>query len=186
MKKKLLPILLLVTLSNIFGIIYFKRDKGTKETKSYISTMQDNAKHLNTQDISNSNLMLLRNEKGLLKEVIRSNSYSLLVLIDPTGCGSCLDENILWNKIQKDKLVNVMVIANHDNYLEVVEYINNSNIRVPVYIDSSYSSIKLFKPSTTPVKILVNSQGNVLLADYVQDTEKGKKLYETSLFQYIN
>jgi len=42
-----------------------------------------------------------------LSKQIEKSDFSILVLFEPNQCGACLEEKILWNKLNDDKVLPV-------------------------------------------------------------------------------
>ena len=65
--------------------------------------------------------------------LMRSQPYSLIVLFDPTNCGSCLGESVLWNEIYSEGKINIVGITNIQDTSELSTYIKNAGIKIPIF-----------------------------------------------------
>lgn len=184
-KKYVIPALILIAIVNvIFLLLRYNKEKQNK-LNSQIETMEYNASALACRNIGNTVIDSFGNNRVNIANALHKNNYLLLIIMDPSGCGSCLDEKILWNRIQNRKIVRELVIATYNNKNELNNYLKNSKIEVPVIQDSTYSSIKILHPLATPVKLLLNKNGKIVLADYVRNTKQSRRLFLEALIYYI-
>jgi hypothetical protein len=176
MKKVWISILTILTFGNL---IFFAttKDRYAEDVDILIDSMRSVGNALAVRNIINTDVRLLRNEDGQLSDALRRSRMTIVVLLDPTGCGSCLDENVLWNEISETGLMKVLIIMNHDNYNESMQYLENVDIKAPIFLDSNYLSVNTIRPRQLPVKLLVNQMGDILLADYVRQTTPEREAF---------
>ena len=121
--------------------------------------------------------------KSFYKQI--DEKISIVVLFEPTGCGSCLDEKFLWNDIATLKDVNGVSIALHPYKNELKKYTNDSGIKTSVYQDSALFLRDWFKPDRLPVKLLVSNR-QVIFVDYVRENAESRKQFMNFITSYLN
>jgi len=110
----------------------------------------------------------------------------MFVYFSPSDCGTCLLERVLWQKISNSGIVNVFTITSH-NRKEVTQWVNQVDIGLPVLYDSGSKIATSLNLKTTPVKILVDNQYNVLFIDKnIYFYPKSQKLFQKMLLKYVN
>lgn len=110
-----------------------------------------------------------------LSAELKKNDKTLLILFEPTRCGSCLEEKLLWNELYEKKICPVIAVSAENNRAELETYLEESGTKIPVYQDTSAVLGRWIHPSDVPVKILVNSRHEILYVDYVREGEKERK-----------
>lgn len=120
-----------------------------------------------------------------LSAQIRSRKLTLLVLFEPTQCGSCLGETALWNQLYQAGQLQVLGVTADKDIAELKQYLIDSHTNIPVYSDSTASIGKWFMPERLPVKILVDKNLNVLLVDYVRETDETRNQFREGLNAYL-
>jgi len=104
------------------------------------------------------------------QEIVNNFPFTLLVFFSPTDCASCLEEKNLWNIILKEGEVGIVGIARHIDEKELKDWIENSEIFFPVFYDVESIVTEKFGIIKTPMKVLVNNMGEILLFDRVRIT----------------
>jgi hypothetical protein len=117
---------------------------------------------------------------------LRSKPYSLIVLFDPTNCGSCLGESVLWNEIYADGKINIIGITNIQDTSELNTYIKNAGINIPVFQDKNSYIYSWISPAKVPMKILIDNNLNILSIDYIREGQEQRTFYKKSIYFYLN
>ena len=126
------------------------------------------------------NLKLLPNNKELdsnFSSQISKSDYSLVILFEPTQCGACLEEKILWNDIYKSGTMPVYAVTYLKDKQELNKYLSDSKTEIPVYQDTSAVIGRHLLPEGVPVKLIVNKKHEVIFVDYVRRTEKERNAF---------
>jgi peroxiredoxin len=76
-----------------------------------------------------------------------------------------LIEKDLWIRISAERKVKIIGIARHVDKQELKDWVENSEISFPVLYDKDSKITNMFNIKKTPMKILINNSGKVLLAD---------------------
>jgi len=121
-----------------------------------------------------------------LSKQIEKSDFSILVLFEPNQCGACLEEKILWNKLNDDKVLPVYAITYLKNKKELSQYLDDSKTTIPVYQDTLASIGKWVMPEGVPVKLLVNKNHEIILVDYVRRTASERDDFVKMLKFYLN
>lgn len=189
-KRSLLYILVLVTIGNILFWWHRKEQKKKSVFSEDIQSMKITSSDLQIKNVftikSDSLLKPIDASKPTINSILANNYFNLIVLVDPTGCGSCLDEKVLWNNLNSSKIVNlIIVVADHISN-EAIKYVRESDIRAEnIYLDTSFLYPKQLMPKYLPVKLLVNRSGDILFADYVREGEENRDRFQSALTQFI-
>ena len=80
-------------------------------------------------------------------------------------CASCLGEYVLWERLFKTHNVNVIAIARHVDEAELRLWVDNAKLTFPVLYDANGELSRLFGINSSPMKVLLDHQGRVLLYD---------------------
>ncbi len=110
-------------------------------------------------------------------DILNSKAYTLLVFFSPVDCRSCLNERDLWNRISKERRIKIIGIATHSDKKELKDWVENSEIYFPVLYDEESQITNKLNIKRTPLKLLIDSKGKILLIDRVRIT-----LYEQKEF----
>ncbi len=108
-------------------------------------------------------------------DITNDSSYILLIFFSLKDCPSCILEYRLWNKIHEIKNVRSYGIVRHADKNELKTWVENSGITFTVLHDIDSSVSNKFGISISPIKILINNEGNILMIDtnlYSSDQEK--------------
>lgn len=144
-----------------------------KQIKEGIDTLRNNS--IQIESIPNFILYDLNGLKYSSKEISSSSPYTLLVFFSLTDCATCLGEKDLWNKISEQKKVKILGIARHLDERELRNWIKNTEIFFPVLWDIEYEVTKKFGINKTPLKVLINDEGKILLIDRVRVTSSDQE-----------
>jgi len=113
-------------------------------------------------------------------ELIEHIPYTLLVFFSLKDCAACLMEYELWSQIHKMEMINVVAIAQHMDEGELKIWVENAGIKFSVLYDRSSEVKQIFGIHDTPMKILVDNTGRILLSDSVRiSSEEKKEFLET-------
>jgi len=99
----------------------------------------------------------------------------MLVFFSLKDCAACLMEYELWNKISQNELINVAAIAQHMDERELKIWIKNARIKFPVLYDRDSEVKQRFGIKETPMKLLIDNEGRILLSDRVRISSEEKK-----------
>lgn len=143
--KKVIIIVLLSLLTG-FSVYYYNR----QNEKVYISWLQANK--ANANNLPSDNISICKNVP--LKSYFNKSKYLLLVLFEPTQCGSCLNEKTLWNEISNKKFCPVLGITSLEDSSEFHEYMSQSGLEFPVFYDPSACIQRFLNIPDTHVKCL--------------------------------
>jgi hypothetical protein len=160
---------------------------NTVDNYALMSVAQSNTLNLNTGKLP-LNAPLLPLSKDLDKlffNELKKSKFTLLVLFEPTSCGTCLGENILWNELRKSGTLNIIGVSSVKDSVEMLNYIKNGNINIPIYIDTTAVIGKTLEPAVVPVKFLLNNEGKILLTDYVREKVEDQQRFKKMLEWYI-
>lgn len=117
--------------------------------------------------------------------LIRSQPFSIIVLFDPTNCGSCLGESVLWNEIYTEGKINIVGITNIQDTSELKTYIKNAGINIPVFQDKNSYLYSWISPTRVPMKILVDNNLNILSIDYIREGQDQREFYKKSIYKHL-
>lgn len=101
-------------------------------------------------------------------DLIRRTDLTLLVFFSLADCALCLSEKELWEQIYEDSTdgIDVVGIGQHLDRSELRAWVVNSGITFPVLYDShGLVTRKIMGIEETPVKLIVDSLGNILYSD---------------------
>lgn len=104
------------------------------------------------------------------QEILSNSPYTLLVFFSPADCASCLYEKELWKRISEAQKVKIIGIARHMDKRELRDWVENTEIFFPVLYDVESKVIKEFGISKTPLKVLIDDMGEILMVDDVRIT----------------
>lgn len=104
------------------------------------------------------------------EEVIRFDSENtLLVLMSPGDCPNCLRERSVWESLSRGheaSRLRVVGILLRTSPEEALAFARAYRLPFPLYLDRENQLRRVTElPPLTPFKVLVNSRGEVLLAD---------------------
>jgi len=116
---------------------------------------------------------------------LRNYAYSLLIFFSPGDCASCLVEKDLWNRIYKENKVKIVGIARHTDLRELKDWVKNSEIFFQVLFDENSRLMESLGIKQTPVKILIDRHGKVLLVDRVRITQYQQEMFLKRLDKII-
>ncbi|KRT17782.1 hypothetical protein ASU31_00340 [Pedobacter ginsenosidimutans] len=123
--------------------------------------------------------------KPNLAEELRKNPYTLLVIFEPTSCGSCLGEFTLYNSLKSDRDTPVIGISSMKDQKELETYIRNAKLNIPVYQDSLAFVGAFLQPAAVPAKVLVDSEGKIKWVDYVRENQEDQNIFAGFLSWYV-
>jgi len=114
-----------------------------------------------------------------LNTILSQKSHTLFVFFSPSDCGACLFERILWQDIYNKGIVNVVGISSH-NIRESKKWVNQTKLSIPILYDENGKLRKLLGIKRTPIKILIDQQRNILIAD------DSVRLYKNTRKDFLN
>lgn len=149
-------------------------------SKRVIFTARDGTRSVT--DVSNLREARLVNLRGDAPAHLSTGSaYSLLIFLSASDCSSCIDELRVWQglsrKYPKSQL-EVAAIIVRSSAAEAAAFLKAYNPAIDLYLDE-YQDVEntVRPPERTPFKVLVNSSGEVLLADGPQPTAPGQQKF---------
>ena len=83
-------------------------------------------------------------------------------------------------------MINVVAIAQHIDEGELKIWVENAEIEFPVLYDRNSEVKKSFGIENTPMKILIDYEGKILLADSVRISSEEKKEFFEDVKKYIH
>lgn len=105
------------------------------------------------------------NHPSSLSDLVKGNSHTMLVFFSPSDCPPCFSEKELWEQIPDRGNMPVYGIATSPDSRELWQWIDNSEILIEVYLDTTFAIEDLMEFQQTPLKVLVDSVGTVIWAD---------------------
>lgn len=168
---KFTEILGVLCLLFLTGIVYNFQNKITLE-RSLNEAIVLTQERLGRRLTSGSDLEVIQgNLKSNIVDNFQNSTYTTVVLFEPSGCGSCLDEKSVWSVIQNE-YTPVVGVLRHDHSSEIRPYLENASIDIPVLRDTSAQLFAQFSSFSFPLKIVVNARGYILLVDEVRRTKE--------------
>lgn len=178
--KDIVLIFVLVLLS---GTIYFLRNKLTLE-KAFNDSLTKTSEQLVQKFGQDVVLQVIQgNAYPDLARNFPKRKYTQIVLFEPSSCGTCLNENVLWSVIDKE-YVPVIGIIRHSNPEEIRPYLQNAEIAISALHDRNSSLFSRFSSYRFPLKILVNEKGHIVMVDEVRPTVELQEEYLKTL-EYV-
>jgi peroxiredoxin len=162
--KYLIIILIFLLIANLFFLSknYFLK----KQTKENFDITRKH--YLVINSAPNFVLNDLDGFRYSSEEILRNSPHTLLIFFSPLDCRPCMEEMNLWQRIWEEGKVQVVGVAWHVDKRELKNWVENSEIIFPVLYDVESQVTKMFKINKTPLKILIDSNGKILLADKVR------------------
>jgi len=179
--KRLIVILIFFSIANIFFLSknYILR----KQIKENFDIMRK--PYFMIKSAPNFVLSDLNGVRYSSERILRNSLFTLLVFFTPLDCRPCLEEIDLWKRISEDGIVQVVGIARHIDKKELKNWVKNSEITFPVLYDAESRVTELFKINETPVKLLIDCEGKILLADKVRIYPSDQKKFIEKLDKII-
>lgn len=160
-KSWLYGIIILLILMN--GILLYQRYTLKKPEK------REYTKNIRIPDID---LFDISGDRVNLREFVKGSSLSFLVIFSPMDCGVCLSERVLWEELRSQNGIEILGVAYHPDKRELIQWIKNQRLSIPVVWDSTHRLKDALEIETTPLKLLVNSRGKVIWSDPVRMTKE--------------
>lgn len=184
MKSKCL-IIIVVFLTILNFLLLYKVITLYKYIKTSHNLAPSDKNYLRINSVPYFDLFDLKGKRYTTGEIVNISPFTLLVFFSLTDCASCLMEHELWQKIAKRELINVVGIARHIDKDELKIWVENSGINFPILYDRDSQITQNFGIKNTPLKILINSEGKVLLIDSVRTTPNEKEEFIDLLENFI-
>jgi hypothetical protein len=187
--KNAILFLVIVLLIASNALLLYKNDqlKSGYSFNLELGARRENAKKLNNQTIpAAAGYRPIHPGGGSLVENIRKNDYSLVVLFEPSQCGSCLNEKILWNAVHDQGILPVYGVTSLSDSKELSQFLKQSEVHIPIYQDSSAELGRWLKPAGVPVKLLVDKNLNIQWCDYVRETADDREDFTRLLKHYLS
>jgi len=162
--RYLVGIIILLVIINF--LLLYKNYILRKQIKEYTDISRNLS--LQVETIPNFVLYDLNGVRYSSEEISRNSPYTLLVFFSPIDCAPCLEEKDLWNRISEEGKVNIVGIGRHVDEKELKDWVENSEIFFPVLNDVESKVTKMFGISKTPLKVLIENTGKILLVDRVR------------------
>jgi peroxiredoxin len=159
--RYLIIIVIFLSITNLFFL--FKNYYLKKHIKEDFDIMRK--PYLMSESAPNFVLNDLNGVRYNFEEIFGNSPYTLLVFFSPLDCRPCLEEMNLWQRISEEGKVQVVGVARHIDKRELKNWVQNSDIIFPVLYDGESQVTKMFNIKKTPLKILIDSKGNILLVD---------------------
>lgn len=175
----------------LFNVVYIYKNRvlnnELNEHKLIIQT-KNNIHQIGKTYLSLNDTIIPVSNSSSIKyfNFLRSKPYSLVVLFDPTSCGSCLGESALWNEIYAEGKINIIGITNIQDTSELNTYIKDAGINIPVFQDKNSYVFSWISPTRVPMKILIDNNLNILSIDYIREGLEQREFYKKSIYYYLN
>lgn len=109
------------------------------------------------------------------------STYSLLIFLSASDCSSCVDELRVWQSLSRKyskSQLEVSAIIVRSSAAEAATFVKAYDPAIELYLDEYQDAENIVRPpERTPFKILVNSSGEVLLADGPRPTASGQQKF---------
>jgi peroxiredoxin len=115
--------------------------------------------------IPHFSLVDLSGEIWSAERILSEAPYSMLVFFSLQDCPICLSESSLWESVFESRQVGVIGIAKHVNERELIIWTENAGIKFPVLFDRQGDVTNLFHIDKTPLKILIDHSGRIVMID---------------------
>lgn len=119
-------------------------------------------------------------------DVIKNSKFTLFIFFSLYDCVACLSERSLWQQIYEEMHINVIGVARHANIEELKGWTKNSGLTFPILYDKDSIITAELEIFETPLKLLVNNQGKIILADLARITEKDQKAFLKQIEAILN
>lgn len=96
-----------------------------------------------------------------------------------------MEEKYLCNRISEEEKVKIIGIARHINERELRDWIENSGIFFTILNDMESKVTNSFGINRTPLKVLINNEGKILLVDPVRITSSKQEEFIKKLYKII-
>lgn len=141
---------------------------------------------ISIKTVPNFTLSDLKGKKYESKRIIKDSPFTLLVFFSPTDCISCLHEKELWKIIsEKIRGIKIVGIARHINKRELTNWVENAELKFPILYDKESEITKSFGINRTPLKVLTDSKGKILLIDKVRITNSEQENFIKELNKIV-
>lgn len=183
MKKKYL--ILIGVLITIDIILLYKVYTLNKYINNSRNPLNLGANHFEVNSVPCFASFDLLGRRYDVKDIISSAPFTLLIFFSLLDCADCLLEYELWKVIHKSRNINVVGIARHIDEKELAIWVENAKLDFPILHDRDSNVTQAFGIKNTPLKILVDQTGRIILADPVRLTENEKQEFMNSLDSYV-
>ena len=112
------------------------------------------------------------------------SKFTLFVFFSPTDCNYCLQESTTWQRLHADGQrlsLYVVGVMDHPDKTEAEQFLKQLAVTFPVFSDNTSSLKAKYRIGVTPEKVLVNSQGEILLISPRSETDDEKRAFEQSV-----
>lgn len=104
-----------------------------------------------------------------------NTKFTLFVFFSPTDCPACLKEALYWEKLFKERQnlrLTVIGIVDRCSRKEAEGARQHLGISFPVLFDQDGDLKRIFRIPQTPLKVLQDNEGKVMLTDFPNQFEK--------------
>lgn len=164
MKSRYLVGILILLIAINFALLY-KNSILKKRIKEDIDILKNPS--IKIKSIPDFVLYDLSGERYSSQRIVNNSPHTFLVFFSPADCASCLLEKELWKKIS-EKMIKIIGIARHIDLRELKDWVENSEINFPVLYDIDSEVTRKFGIDKTPLKLLLDDRGKILLVDNVR------------------
>jgi thiol-disulfide isomerase/thioredoxin len=129
--------------------------------------------------LGEARLMDLRD--GAWTHLSPRSDYSLLIFLSASDCSSCVNELRVWQELSQkypESQLEVSAVIVRSSAEEAAVFLKAYDPAIDFYLDG-YEDVEkaVSLPEQTPLKVLVNSSGEVLLTDGPQPTAAGQQKF---------
>ncbi len=117
-----------------------------------------------------------------------SASFTLFVFFGSTDCPYCLQEARVWERLYSRGAqlgLTVMGVADRVNPGELPRFVRQLGISFPVLLDEGSLLRSVYGVDSTPFKVLINSQGSVLLISEPNPSAEKQQAFESSVLNAL-
>lgn len=94
-----------------------------------------------------------------------NSEHTMFIFFSPSDCPSCFDERHLWGQITDRTQLPVVGIATSPDSRELWQWVDNMEMPIDIYLDTTFVIEHTMEFQMTPLKLLVNSSGTIVWAD---------------------
>ena len=116
------------------------------------------------------------------------SKFTLFVFFSPTDCNYCLQESAIWQRLHTNGQrlsLSVVGIMDHPDKMEAEQFLKQLAVTFPVLSDNTSFLKAKYRINDTPEKVLVNSQGEILLISPKSQAEDEKQAFEHTVMGLV-
>lgn len=181
--KHLVGIIILLGLIN-FIFFYYKNIHSKKTAKVNAASSKNPC--LPIKYIPDFVLWDLNDMSYSSQDILKDSGYILLVFFSIYDCALCLYEMELWKRIFEERKLKIIGITGTADREELKDWTEKNGIFFPVLYDTESQATKNFGISETPLKVLIDSSGKILLVDNAKITYREREEFITKIDKILD